>query len=137
MDIYIYYCLPYGGGCMNRTKSYTVGLILAVCLTIIAFGLMLEYLHISSGHMQFGLWHRPVVIVTVLTLAMIQLAVQLIFFLHLGQGNDSRWNVGLFCFTFFGILTVVVASIWIMYHLNHNMTPSQIETYINNQSGGF
>jgi len=108
---------------MNRVLSYTVGLVLAVALTLAAFGLVMTRAQSPAF-----------IIAAVLVLAMVQLAVQLIFFLHLGQGENSRWNAALFCFTFFGILVIVLASVWIMYHLNYNMTPMQMNQYISNQS---
>jgi cytochrome o ubiquinol oxidase subunit IV len=111
---------------MNRVVSYTVGLFLAILLTLAAFSL--------AAHASHGTLTSAIVIPAILMLAMVQLAAQLIFFLHLGRGKDSQWNFGLFCFTFFGILVVVLASVWIMYHLNYNMTPMQINQYINDQS---
>lgn len=110
---------------MNRVISYSVGLVLAMILTIAAFSLVLTHAIAS-----------PVAIIAViLALALVQLAVQLGFFLHLGQGEDSKWNAAQFCFTFGGVIVVVLASVWIMAHLNYNMTPQQVNQYINDQSG--
>lgn len=114
---------------MNRVVSYSVGLLLALVLTLTAFSLAFAHSYALPAALPMHF-----LIPAILTLAMVQLAVQLIFFLHFGQGKDSQWNAALFCFTFFGILVVVLASVWIMYHLNYNMTPSQITQYINNQS---
>ena len=77
----------------------------------------------------------PLLVGVVLVLAMIQLAVQLIFFLHLGLSKGARWNSVMFVITFSGIAVIVIASIWIMAHLNYNMTPEQMRQYINGQSG--
>ena len=115
---------------MNRVISYTTGLVLALILTATAFSLVIAH---ASGHAD--ILPMALLIPTILTLAMVQLATQLIFFLHLGQSKESRWNTVSFCFTFFGILVVVIASIWIMDHLNYNMTPLQETQYIESQSG--
>ena len=115
---------------MNRVASYSIGLVLALILTVAAFALV--FAHSSGGA---AILSRPLVIGAVLVLAMVQLAVQLVFFLHLGRGEDARWNRMAFFVTFFGILVVVLASVWIMNHLNYNMTPAQINQYITNQSG--
>jgi len=115
---------------MNRIVSYSVGLILALILTAAAFSLVLAH---TTGHAD--VLPMTLLIPAVLTLAMAQLATQLIFFLHLGQSRESQWNVLFFGFTFFGILVVVIASIWIMTHLNYNMTPLQETQYIESQSG--
>ena len=64
----------------------------------------------------------------------VQLLVQLVFFLHLGRNKTARWNTLAFGTTFAGILVVVLASVWIMYHLNYNMTPTEQTNYINDQS---
>lgn len=108
---------------MNRVVSYSIGLLLALCLTLEAFSTV-------SAHTL----PTPILIAAILLLAMVQLSVQLVFFLHLGQDKESQWNTAMFFFTFFGILTVILSSLWIMNHLNNNMTPMQVEQYINNQS---
>jgi len=109
---------------MNRVVSYSTGLLLAMMLTITAFSLVLTRAIAAS----------TAIIAVILVLAMIQLAVQLLFFLHLGQGEDSKWNAAQFCFTFGAVIVVVLASVWIMTHLNYNMTPEQVQQYINDQS---
>ena len=114
---------------MNRVISYSIGLALAIVLTLEAFSLASA--HVSGAPSALP---SPLLVASILVLAMVQLAVQLVFFLHLGQGKDSRWNATMFSFTFFGILMVVLASVWIMSHLNYNMTPMQVNQYINDQS---
>ena len=115
---------------MNRIVSYSVGLVLALILTVAAFSLVIAYSQSVTGGLS-----RTVVIAAVLILAMVQLAVQLYFFMHLGRGKDARWNTTAFATTFFAILVVVLASVWIMNHLNYNMTPLEINKYITDQSG--
>ena len=115
---------------MNRVMSYSIGLVLALALTITAFSLVFGQTYAGPGILPAG-WLIPAILV----LAMAQLVVQLVFFLHLGQSKESQWNAVMFCFTFFGILVVVLASLWIMNHLNYNMTPTQMNQYIESQSG--
>lgn len=114
---------------MNRVVSYSAGLVLAFALTLTAFSLVLAHVHHAPSALS-----SPALIAIVLVLAMVQLAAQLYFFLHLGQDKESRWNTTLFVFTFFGILVVVLASVWIMGHLNYNMTPAQMNQYFQDQS---
>src|SRR5260221_14695816 len=114
---------------MNKVVSYTVGLILALVLTLAAFSMVFAHTQGLPAALAPAL-----LIPAILVLAMVQLAVQLIFFLHLGRDKASQWNTVLFCFTFFGILVVVIASVWIMNHLNYNMTPSEILKYVQDQS---
>ncbi len=115
---------------MNRVVSYTAGLVLALVLTLAAFGLVFAHVNGVPGALV-----SPLLVGVVLVLAMIQLAVQLIFFLHLGLSKGARWNSVMFVITFSGIAVIVIASIWIMAHLNYNMTPEQMRQYINGQSG--
>ena len=114
---------------MNRAVSYSVGLVLALVLTLAAFSLVFAHVQGAAGALP-----TPLLIVAILALAMVQLAVQLIFFLHLGRGKDAQWNTVAFLVTFFGILVVVLASVWIMNHLNYNMTPAQVKQYTTDQS---
>lgn len=113
----------------RRVVSYSVGLLLALILTVAAFSLVFANTN-SPGVIPHGL-----VLPAIIVLAFAQLAVQLIFFLHLGQSKESSWDSVVFSFTFFGILVVVLASVWIMYHLNYNMTPQQVTQYVTDQSG--
>lgn len=119
---------------MKRTSIFTlysIGLILSVILTFA--GYILTSMHVHSHHEEIS---HELLIPIVLILAFLQLFVQLFFFLHVGKkDNTSRWNLGFFAATFLGILVIVVGSIWIMYHLNYNMTPQQMNQYINDQSG--
>ncbi len=54
--------------------------------------------------------------------AVVQVLVQLGFFLHMNTRSDEGWNMMAFIFTAVIIAIVVVGSLWIMFHLNHNMS---------------
>ncbi len=111
-------------------RSYLIGFILSLICTFTAYILVL--IHISSAHETIP---HIVLIPSILLIAILQLLIQLIFFLHLGQESSAKWNIILFIFTCCSILVIVVGSIWIMYHLNYNMTSLQMNQYINDQSG--
>jgi cytochrome o ubiquinol oxidase operon protein cyoD len=96
-------------------KSYITGFILSIALTLAAYFAV-------ANHLLTG----TTVIAFILGLAMIQLVVQLLFFLHMGQEKKPRWNL-LFFLSFISIIAIVViASLWIMAHLNYNMSPDQV-----------
>jgi cytochrome o ubiquinol oxidase operon protein cyoD len=114
---------------MHTFKNYLTAYLLSLLLVVIAFGLI--YIHISSTHEVFS---HPFLRVAIITLAVIQAMVQLKFFLHLGQKQDGKANMTLIFLTLGLILIIVVGSIWIMNHLNYNMTPQQIQDYMTNQS---
>jgi len=113
-------------------KPYIIGFISSLVLTFAAWWLIWEQVH--SGHRAFT---YPFLAAAVLVLAMVQLCVQLLFFMHLGAEKGPRWKLGVFVSTFGIILIIVVGAIWIMGHLNYNMmaSPSQMDAYIQSQDG--
>lgn len=107
-------------------KKYITGFILSIILTLTAFLLVMQ--NLLSG---------PALVLVILGLALIQLWVQLIFFLHLDLEKGPRWNLAIFISTVGIVLLLVVGSLVIMKNLNYRMTPAQMNQYILNQSGGF
>jgi hypothetical protein len=63
--------------------------------------------------------------VTILGFAVLQMLVQIFFFLHLGRGPKPLYNVAFFVSTVGIILVVVFGSIFIIDHLHYNMAPPQ------------
>ncbi len=104
-------------------KSYVLGYVYSVVLTLSAYYIVVN--DILSG------WTAAFII---LSLAVLQLAVQLFYFLHLDQGKKPRWNMITFFFAVMVVLIVVLGSIWIMvnlsYHHSHHGTSDEIEQYI-------
>lgn len=110
--------------------AYITGFVLSLILTLVAFGL--TELHISSTHIMIT---HEVLIPVLLGLALTQMVVQMIFFLHLAHEDNPRWNLIFYIFTFGLVLLVVIASIWIMGHLNYNMSPENKTNYILQDEG--
>jgi cytochrome o ubiquinol oxidase operon protein cyoD len=111
--------------------SYLTGFLSSLVLTLIAFGL--AELHIQSEHSVIS---HGILFPAILGLALIQLIIQLVFFLHLHKESGPRWNLAIFLSTITLVLLVIVGSLWIMAHLNYNMTPSEMLQYIENHQGG-
>ncbi len=67
-----------------------------------------------------------------LALAVLQMAVQLYFFLHLSEEQKPRWKNVSLLFTISTVLIVVCGSLWVMTHLNYNMgmSPEQMKAHI-------
>jgi cytochrome o ubiquinol oxidase operon protein cyoD len=61
--------------------------------------------------------------VALLVLAIAQMGVHLVFFLHVTTGPDNTNNVLALAFGILVVFLIVAGSIWIMGHLNHNMMP--------------
>lgn len=103
-------------------KPYIIGFVLSLVLTFAAyFAVVLK---------QQLLLTNELIIIIILVLGVLQLLVQLFFFLHMGKETKPRWNLWVFI-TFTGmILLIVISSLWIMYHLNYNMLPKDMEQHI-------
>jgi cytochrome o ubiquinol oxidase operon protein cyoD len=85
-------------------------------LTLGAYILVLQHV---NGHHLF-LTHRFLIGV-ILLFAMLQLIVQLVFFLHLGREKKPRWNLQVLMFAALVVTILVAGSIWIMSNLDYNM----------------
>ena len=90
--------------------SYIVGFILSILLTIVPYALVVN--HLLTG---------DALVISVVILGIIQLLVQLIFFLHLSAHPSQRWNLITFSFTLLIVVILVIGSLWIMYNMNYNM----------------
>lgn len=97
----------------STLSSYIAGFVLSVVFTLLAYFAVVN--HVASG---------ATVITIIIGLAVVQLIVQLLFFLHIGQESKPRWNLTFFLSTASIVFLIVVASLWIMNHLNYNMMPS-------------
>lgn len=102
------------------SKPYFVGFGLSVSLTLLAFGGV--YYDWLKGWWLLGY---------LITLAVLQLYVQLYFFLHLNSSLESRGRLVAFLFSALVVLIIVFGSLWIMTSLSYNhkkkFTPSQIK----------
>ncbi|HAC56302.1 TPA: cytochrome o ubiquinol oxidase subunit IV [Candidatus Saccharibacteria bacterium] len=106
-------------------RSYLIGFVLSLGLTLIAFVLTT----IQSDFQGKAYPDLPLAVALV-TLAITQLIVQLLFFFHLGHEAKPRLNLASFLFMLMVVGIVAFGSLWIMYHLNYNMMPHEVETYI-------
>jgi cytochrome o ubiquinol oxidase subunit IV len=53
------------------------------------------------------------------------MGIHLVFFLHITTGSDNTNNVLALAFGVLIVFLVIVGSLWIMAHLNHNMMPME------------
>jgi cytochrome o ubiquinol oxidase operon protein cyoD len=100
---------------LTETLSYVIGLGLALLLTGISFWVA------STG----TLW-GPGVATGLVVLAIAQMGVHLVFFLHITSGPDNTNNVLALAFGVLIVFLVMVGTIVIMAQMNHNMgAPSE------------
>lgn len=102
--------VSHSGASHGTTKSYITGFILSVILTVIPFWLVMD-----------AALPKTTIVMIIVGMALIQILVQLGYFLHMNTKSDEGWNMISFVFTVLIIAIVVVGSLWIMFHLNHNM----------------
>lgn len=84
-------------------KEYAIGFVLSIVLTIIPL------LAILNGWMT-----GTAGIVVILVTAVLQFAVQLLFFMHLREEKGPRYNLMALIVGIIIVFTVVAGSIWIM-----------------------
>ncbi|HTO61296.1 MAG TPA: cytochrome o ubiquinol oxidase subunit IV [Bradyrhizobium sp.] len=97
-----------------RLLGYLTGLGLSLLLTAISF-------FIAGTDL---VW-QPSIPVALVVLAIAQMGVHLVFFLHITSGPDNTNNVMALAFGLLIVFLVVGGSLWIMSHLNHNMMPME------------
>jgi len=93
-------------------RGYLIGLGLAVLLTVASFTL-------PGTSLIWG----PGIPVALIVLAIAQMGVHLVFFLHLTTAPDNTNNVLALAFGVLIVALVIFGSLWIMSNLNANMMP--------------
>ena len=101
-----------GGGIAERVYGYVTGLGLAILLTATSF-------FVAGTNL---VW-EPSIPVALVVLAIAQMGVHLVFFLHITTGADNTNNVLALAFGLLIVFLVIGGSLWIMANLNHNMMP--------------
>jgi cytochrome o ubiquinol oxidase operon protein cyoD len=97
----------------ESVRTYLVGLGLAVLLTATSFFIA------GTTHL---VW-EPSIPVALIVLAIAQMGVHLVFFLHITTGPENTNNVMALAFGVLIVFLLIGGSLWIMAHLNQNMMP--------------
>ena len=93
-------------------RTYLIGFGLAVLLTVVSFLVA-----------RTSLVWQPSIPIALFVLAIAQMGVHLVFFLHITTGPDNTNNVLALAFGVLIVFLVIAGSLWIMAHLNANMLP--------------
>ncbi len=96
----------------EAVRSYLIGFALAVLLSAVSFYLARSTL----------VW-APSIPIALSVLAIAQMGVHLVFFLHITAGADSVNTVMALAFGLLIVMLLVFGSLWIMSNLDHNMLP--------------
>ena len=100
------------GSVALRIAGYLTGLGLAILLTATSF-------FVAGTNL---VW-EPSIPVALVVLAIAQMGVHLVFFLHITTGPDNTNNVLALAFGVLIVILLMGGSLWIMDNLNHNMMP--------------
>ena len=100
-------------GTPSGVVVYTIGILLAVLLTATSFW-------VANTSLLWG----PGIPLGLAVLAIAQMGVHLVFFLHITTGPDNTNNVLALAFGLLIVTLVVAGSLLIMTNLNGNMMPS-------------
>jgi cytochrome o ubiquinol oxidase subunit IV len=103
-----------GHDVVEAIGGYLIGLGLATLLTIVSFFIARTTL----------VW-QPSIPVALAVLAIAQMGVHLVFFLHITTGPDNLNNVLALAFGVLIVFLLIVGSLWIMTNMNHNMMPME------------
>ena len=101
-----------GSGVAQGIVGYLVGLALAGGLTAASF-------YFAAGHFLWG----PGMPAALVALAVAQMGVHLVFFLHITTGPESTNNVLALAFGVLIVFLLIVGTLFIMSSLNHHMPP--------------
>ena len=101
-----------GSGVAQGTRGYVIGFILALGLTAASFYFAHSVL----------VW-TPSIPALLIVLAIAQMGVHLVFFLHITTGPDNTNNVLALAFGVLIVFLIIAGSIWIMANLNTHMPP--------------
>ncbi|UAK23749.1 cytochrome o ubiquinol oxidase subunit IV [Sphingomonas nostoxanthinifaciens] len=97
----------------GHSRGYRVGTILAIVLTALPFWLVMsDVLHDAQT-----------TIALIFAMALAQIVVHVVCFLHLDTRSEGGWTLLAFLFTTVIVVLTIGGSIWVMYHLNTNMMP--------------
>ncbi|MDB5524573.1 MAG: cytochrome bo3 quinol oxidase subunit 4 [Rhizobium sp.] len=99
----------------SSVRSYVIGFVLSLVLTAMSFASVMS-----------GMVPAAMILGTITFFAVIQLLVQLVFFLHLGTAPEQRNNTVIFVLTILLIATIVAGSLWVMHNANVNMMPTDM-----------
>lgn len=94
-------------------RDYLIGFFLSVILTAIPFWLV----------MTDAIADKQATALVIMAFAAVQIVVHMIYFLHMNTKAENGWTIMALIFTVILVIIALSGSLWVMYHLNHNMMP--------------
>ena len=94
-------------------RTYLIGFVASVVLTAMPFWIVMD------GAIQ----SRSVAMAVIVALAVVQIIVHTVAFLHVNTRVQGGWTLVAYVFTAVLVLIIISGSLWTMLHLNTNMMP--------------
>ncbi len=104
------------GAAHGSFGGYVTGFVLSVVLTAIPFWMVM------ARPLESALWTG----IIIMGLAVVQIVVHMIYFLHMNTKSEGGWTVLALIFTVTLVVITLVGSLWVMHHLNTNMMPMSV-----------
>jgi cytochrome o ubiquinol oxidase operon protein cyoD len=101
------------GAAHSTMGGYMTGFVLSIILTAIPFWLVMAKVFDKPSTTAF----------VVLGFAAVQIVVHMVYFLHMNTKSEGGWTLLALIFTIMVVVIMLAGSLWVMYHLNHNMMP--------------
>ncbi|MBB5417423.1 cytochrome o ubiquinol oxidase subunit IV [Paraburkholderia atlantica] len=98
------------GAAQGNAKGYNTGFVLSILLTVVPFALVMH-----------PMLPRATTALAVLVFAVVQVVVQLVYFLHMNRASEEGWNLISFVFTLVILFIIVALSVWIIWSMHYNM----------------
>jgi cytochrome o ubiquinol oxidase operon protein cyoD len=96
-------------------KDYVTGFLLAVLLTAIPFWLVMAKVFFAQPAITAAI---------IIALAVVQIVIHMVYFLHMNTRAEGGWSLLALLFTTMLVVIALSGSLWVMYHLDHNMMPA-------------
>jgi cytochrome o ubiquinol oxidase operon protein cyoD len=103
------------GEAHGSLRTYLIGFLLSVVLTAVPFWLVM------SGTLN----SRLATALAIAALAVAQIIVHMVCFLHMNTRSEEGWSILALVFTLVLVVIALIGSLWIIYHLNMNMMPAR------------
>jgi cytochrome o ubiquinol oxidase operon protein cyoD len=100
----------------GSARTYITGFLLAAVLTALPFWVVMAHVFEKSSTTAL----------VVLGLAAVQVVVHMIYFLHMNTRSEGGWTMLALIFTVMLVVILMSGSVWVMYHLDHNMMPGMM-----------
>lgn len=104
------------GHAHGSRHGYLIGFGLSVVLTAVPFWLVM------TGTLD----SKQATALAVMVLAVIQVVVHMVYFLHMNARSEGGWTIMALIFTVVFVAIGLSGSVWVMYHLNANMAPGGV-----------